>query len=292
MLKRKNKLLLESADIRPIKHMGQNFLVSEEIIEKIILEAKIKTGETILEVGPGTGNLTMALLATGAKVVAIEKDSKLVHLLISNFQFLISKKKLKVIEQDILSFDEMAIKSPYRVIANIPYYLTGKLIQKFLLSANKPSELILMVQKEVGERITAQPPKANFLSSLVQFLAETKILFKVGKENFWPQPKVDSALIKLTPYQYTPSIRSYARDTVGININNNEEFIEFLKMVFRQPRQTLFNNLRKYLVSTSQRSPAHAKLDSVFQELGFDKKIRAQNLGKEDLVNLFSLLGY
>ncbi|MBI2466097.1 MAG: ribosomal RNA small subunit methyltransferase A [Candidatus Sungbacteria bacterium] len=247
----------------PIKHRGQNFLVSPEIIEKIINSAQIKTGEIILEVGPGTGNLTEALLKSGAEVVAVEKDRSLTQLLKIKYQ----NSNIKIIEGDILKFSETKIKKPYRIIANIPYYLTGALIQKFLLSRNKPTELILMVQKEVGERLAARPPKANYLSSLVQFIAKTEILLKVGKENFWPQPKVDSVVIKLTPHQ-------------TINVET-VKFFEFLKVVFKQPRQTLFNNLRKSGLINM------AKLDATLQKLGLDKKIRPQNLDITQLQELF-----
>jgi 16S rRNA (adenine1518-N6/adenine1519-N6)-dimethyltransferase len=259
---------LQENDIKPIKHFGQNFLVSEEIIERIVSESKIKSGENILEVGPGTGNLTQALISAEANVIAVEKDSKLVHLLISNFQFLISKQKLKVVEQDILSFDETRVKSPYRVIANIPYYLTGKLIQKFLLSSNKPSELILMVQKEVAERITSIPPKANFLSSFIQFLAKTEVLFKVGKDNFWPKPEVDSAIIRIIPQNWPENI-------------DLDSYIDFLHNAFKQPRQTLFNNLKK------TNSAKLGELENIFNKLGFDKKIRGHNLDVQQLLELF-----
>ena len=221
---------LQEKDLKPIKHFGQNFLVSEEIIERIISEAKIKNGENILEVGPGTGNLTEALLKAGAEVVAVEKDEELVQLLNSKPQ--ITNYKLKIINQDILSFNETTLASPYRVIANIPYYLTGKLIQKFLLSANKPLELILMLQKEVAERIAAEPPKANFLSSFVQFMAKTEVLFMVNKDNFWPKPEVDSAIIRIIPQNWPKYI-------------DLDKYIAFLHNAFKQPRQTLFNNLKK-----------------------------------------------
>ena len=275
----KTKKELKEKDIKPVKHLGQNFLINKEIIEKIISAAQIKAGETILEVGPGTGNLTEGLLGVGAEVTAIEKDKNLASLL----KLKIKKQKLKIIEGDILKFNETAIKNPYRVIANIPYYLTGALIQKFLLSKNLPKELMLMIQKEVGERITARPPKANFLSSLTQFLAESEILFKVGKENFWPQPKVDSVLIKLTPFSYlNKSLRSF--DFIKIEKEKREEFIKFLRVVFRQPRQTLFNNLRKSGTIPPDR------LGTVFSQLEFNKKIRPQNLDQEKLIKLFSLL--
>ncbi len=273
---------LQEKDLKPIKHFGQNFLVSEEIIERIISKAKIKNGENILEVGPGTGNLTEALLKAGAEVVAVEKDEELVQLLNSKPQ--ITNYKLKIINQDILSFNETTLASPYRVIANIPYYLTGKLIQKFLLSANKPSELILMLQKEVAERIAAEPPKANFLSSFVQFMAKTEVLFMVNKDNFWPKPEVDSAIIKLTPQPFSMSLRSYAHAKDFDEMGEVREYIDFLHNVFKQPRQTLFNNLKK--TNTAKQE----ELENIFKQLKFDKKIRAQNLNKENLLELHKLL--
>ena len=280
-LKIENKKILKESGLEPIKHAGQNFLVSEEIIEKIISEAKIKKGETILEVGPGTGNLTKSLTDAGANVLAIEKDKNLSQVLISNFQFPISKKILNVVNEDILKFDEAKIKKPYRIIANIPYYLTGHLIQKFLLSRNKPAEMIIMVQKEVGERISAKPPKMNFLSSLVQYLAEVEILFPVKKENFWPQPKVDSVILKLIPHQRLTSLRSYARETFGFGDIKNREFIEFLKIVFKQPRQTLFNNLRRGGVKNSE---------EIIDQLDLPKNVRGQNLNLESLLKIFAYL--
>ena len=280
----KTKQELKQRNIKPIKHRGQNFLISQEIIKKIIDSAQIKAGEVVLEIGPGTGNLTEALLKAGAEVVAVEKDENLFQLLKLKSQ----NPNLKIIEGDILKFDETQIKPPYRVLANIPYYLTGALIQKFLLSPNRPSQMILMTQKEVGERITARPPRANYLSSLVQFLADAEILFGVKKENFWPQPKVDSVIIKLTPHLISTSLRSYAHAKSAKVKKDVEKYIDFLKVIFRQPRQTLFNNLRKSGLANADKD----KLDLAFQELGLDKKIRPQNLNQQQLIKLFSFLGY
>lgn len=268
MDKSQTKKELTDAGLQPIKHRGQNFLVSEEIINKIIAAAIIKRGEMILEVGPGTGNLTKSLIDSGAEVLAIEKDEKLSQLLITNFQFPISNKNLKIINEDILIFDETEIKKHYRVIANIPYYLTGPLIQKFLFSKNRPTEMILMVQKEVGERITAQPPKMNYLAALIQSESKAKILFYVSKENFWPQPKVDSVIISIIPQK--------TRVLSGLK--------DFLKIIFKQPRQTLFNNLRK------NSSIEKEKLEKKFDELGLGKNIRAQNLNMAQLRKIFTLI--
>lgn len=255
---------LEEKGLHPVKHKGQNFLVSSETIEKIIKEVKIKKDEIVLEVGPGTGNLTKALLEAGAEVITVEKDHNLSEVMKSKFK----NQKSKIIEKDILKFDENSLKNPYRIIANIPYYLTGKLIQKFIFSKNKPSELILMVQKEVGERITATPPKANYLSSLVQHFADAKMLFKVKKENFWPQPEVDSAIISIKPKKET-------------GISDPERYVDFLKHTFKQPRQTLFNNLRKSGLANSN------DLEKLFQKIKIDKNMRPQNLDSKKLIEIF-----
>ncbi|MBI4120271.1 MAG: ribosomal RNA small subunit methyltransferase A [Parcubacteria group bacterium] len=261
---------LKSRHLSPVKYHGQHFLISGAVVKKIIAAANLEPGERVLEIGPGTGVLTRALLEAGAKVIAVEKDESLTRLLISNFQFPISKKRLTITIGDILQFDETKIKKPYKIVANIPYYITGPIIQKFLFSKNPPREMVLMVQKEVGQRIAARPPKANYLSSLVQSFAETKVLFKVKRDCFWPRPKVDSAVIKITP---SPSSRQpkFA----------SENFIEFLKIVFRQPRQTLWNNLRR-----SKTIPAD-KLEAAFKKLGLDKNIRGQNLDQQQLKSLF-----
>ncbi len=194
-MKIKTKKELKENNLEPVKHRGQNFLISEEFLKKIIDSAKLKKGETVLEVGPGTGNLTEVLIETGVNIIAIEKDKNLADLL----KLKMKNEKLKIVEADILKFDESAIAENYKIVANIPYYLTGQLIQKFLLSSNPPQKMILMVQKEVGERITANPPRTSYLSSLIQYLGQTKLLFGVGKENFWPVPKVDSVIIQITP---------------------------------------------------------------------------------------------
>lgn len=256
---------LANKGIKPINHRGQNFLISPAVIKNIIRSAQIKTGETILEVGPGTGNLTRALLEAGARVIAVEKDHDLVELLKLKIQI----SNLKIIERDILKYDETTIKEPYRIIANIPYYLTGKLIQKFLLSNNKPVEMILMVQKEVGERITARPPQANYLSSLVSFLAKTEILFKVGQENFWPKPKVDSVIIRIA----TRDMRHVTREMV-------QEFIKFLRIAFKQPRQTLFNNLTRGGFDKKT-------VENILKDFGLAKNTRAQTLSVSELLKIF-----
>lgn len=281
MGKLQTKKELEIKNIKPIKYRGQNFLVSKTVLKKIISAAEIKSGETVLEVGAGTGNLTEKLLTVAGQVIAIEKDKNLIALLNDKFQPRRSdiivggrgsdpkaSEKLKIIEGDILKFDEKTIKKPYKIVANIPYYLTGKLIQKFLLSDNSPEEMILMIQKEVAERLTARPPRANYFSSLAQTFGEIKKLFGVKKENFWPKPKVDSAVVKIIPNKDS-------------GINNPENFMEFLRTVFRQPRQTLYNNLRKSGKYQTE------KIKNALATFGLPENIRPQNLDAQTIKKLF-----
>jgi len=236
--------------------------------------AQIKTGEVVLEIGPGTGNLTEELLKSGAQVIAIEKDRDLIKLLLAKtknereFAIADSCINLKIIEKDILEFDENQIKTNYKIVANIPYYITGPIIQKFLRSASPPTEMILLVQKEVGERICAQPPRANYLSSIIQSMSEVKLLFGVKKENFWPKPKVDSVVIKITPLDIKHSMFDM------------ESFIGFLKTVFRQPRQTLANNLKRGKLTKET-------IDNIFIKLKIPKNTRPQNLDCEKLMRMF-----
>ncbi len=272
--------------LKPNKHKGQHWLISKKYLKKIVESAQINPGEVILEIGPGTGNLTEELLKSEAQIIAIEKDRDLIKFLLTKLspvpltktktlhEFAIANScinasaDLQIIEGDILKFDETKINPPYKIVANIPYYITGPIIQKFLRSANPPTEMILLVQKEVGERICAQPPRANYLSALVQSLAETKLLFGVKKENFWPKPKVDSVVIKITP--------------LGIkhSVFDMESFMDFLKMVFKQPRQTLANNLKRGKL-------AKETIDNVFIKLKIPKNTRPQNLDCEKLMRMF-----
>ena len=279
--RRNNKLSPKPSGLNPIKHLGQHFLISSSVVKKIIAAANIRPGETVLEIGPGTGVLTQALVVAGAVVIAVEKDRGLAEMLKTKmFEIFkienllkIENCKLKIIVKDILRFNEIQIGKPYKIVANIPYYITGPIIQKFLFSKNPPTEMVLMVQKEVGQRITAQPPRANYLSSLVQSLAEAKMLFKVKKENFWPRPKVDSAVIRI--------VTSDKRQGTS---GEKQEYVEFLKVIFKQPRQTLWNNLRR-----AKTIPAD-NLENVLKELGLEKNMRGQNLNQWQLAAIFQNL--
>jgi 16S rRNA (adenine1518-N6/adenine1519-N6)-dimethyltransferase len=207
---------------QPKKVLGQNFLTDLNIIRKFVEIANLSKKDTVLEIGPGHGALTKELVLKAKRVIAIEKDEllakELKELNIAN---------LEIIDGDALKTEEL--KGPYKVVANIPYYLTSVLIRKLLTGKNKPKEIVLMIQKEVAERICSKPPKMNILAVSVNYYATPKIITRVSRNCFWPKPKVDSAIIKIIPNK---------------NKKENEDlFFKIVKSGFSSPRKQLLNNL-------------------------------------------------
>ncbi len=179
------------------KSLGQHFLHDAYYLALIVEAAEVTAGERILEIGPGEGVLTRELLAHGAVVTAIEKDRRLIPLLEETFAKEISEKKLFLIESDVLELDAAAlIASPYKLVANIPYYITGAIMEKFLSSESQPSTMTLLVQREVAERI-ARGPKESILSLSVKAYGEPKYVKTVPAGAFSPPPEVDSAIITI-----------------------------------------------------------------------------------------------
>lgn len=260
------KMQREIIMFHPKKHLGQNFLKNPQIVEKIIKASEITKDDTIIEIGPGTGILTEQLVKTGAKVFAIEKDFDLIRKLKKNIG---SPKNLKIIHQDALWFDLSTFNS-YKVIANIPYQITSPLIRKFLEAENKPELMVLMVQLEVAERITARPgsSKRGLLTLMVEFYALSEILFKVSRQEFYPVPKVDSAVIKIVPY-LKPHSRSEGKQV------QPELFFKIVKAGFASKRQQIHNSLAATL-----RLPKDQMRD-ILLRAKIDPVLRAEDLTLE-----------
>jgi len=257
--------------LKPDHSKGQNFLVEEEFFDTAISAAKIKPADTILEVGPGLGFLTEKLAKISQKVIAVELDKKLADWLRTK---LITRKinNVEVINDDILKIkDDFFAGLNYKIVANLPYNITSIFLRKFLTAKNKPQSLVLMLQKEVAERIVAIVPQMSILALSVQFYAEAEIISVVPAEAFWPRPKVNSALIKivLKPLAALPQI-------------NHDLFWRLVKIGYSAKRKMLKNNLGNGL----HLSPLAVAKN--LAEIGYNAKARAQELSLEDWLNLFA----
>ncbi len=259
--------LLKKYKLKPNKRMGQNFLISQKALNKIIETADLSKKDIVLEIGPGLGILTQKLTKKTKKVIAVEKDKKIIEALkdiVKNYN------NIKIIEGDILKMQKAGwwnnLKK-YKVVANIPYYLTSPLIRSLLERENQPEEIILLVQKEVAKRICAKPPKMNLLALSVQFYSQPKIIGYVSKKSFWPQPKVDSAIIKIGQINKPKDIAI-------------EKFFQIAKIGFSGPRKQLVNNLSKGLKRKRE------EIDKILIECGLDAKIRPGNLSVFNWINL------
>ena len=224
---------LKRYNIKPNKLMGQNFLMPGKIADDIINALSIRGNDCVVEVGPGLGQLTFKLADKAGKVVAVEKDknlSKILREIIKNS----GVENIEVIEGDILkfNFESKNLKPSYKLVGNIPYYLTSFLIRKLLELELGPSVIVLMVQKEVAQRICAKPPKMSILSCAVQFYGKPEIIDYISKNNFYPKPRVDSAVLKIIP-----SVRH-------LKVDNINFFFKIVKLGFRQPRKQILNNLK------------------------------------------------
>lgn len=219
--------------IKAKKSLGQNWLVNGKIVEVMVSTAKIRQGETVLEAGPGEGVLTAAMLAAGAKVIAVEKDDRLQTILVEKFKTEIKSGQLKLIPGDVLDFDPILINQPYKIAANLPYYITGEFIKKFLTTKAKPTAMILMLQKEVAERIVAKDGKESVLSISVKVYGQPRLVQTVKRGNFRPMPKVDSAILMIDKISH----RNFRQC-------DEKKFFSMLKAGFGQKRKKLKNNLK------------------------------------------------
>ncbi len=223
------------------KSLGQNFLKSEMILKKIVETGNIQEGETVLEIGPGKGALTQKLLASNCQLIAIEKDNDLYDFLKTKFEKEISSGQLNLIHGDVLEFNTESYKlkaGSYKLIANIPYNITGAILKKFLTETNQPESMVLMVQHEVAQRILAKDGKESILSISVKAYGEPKMITKVDKRFFSPAPKVNSAVI---------AINHISRKTFENKGLNEEKFWEIVKNGFAHKRKKLTSNLKNVL---------------------------------------------
>lgn len=220
----------------PKKSLGQNFLTNPRIVEKIIETADLTGSETVIEVGPGFGILTEELLKHAKKVIAIEKDARLFEILQEKFKNQIDSGKLELIHADALKFPPP--KEPYAWIANIPYSITSPLLDHFIREnpENLPQRAVLLVQKEVAQKLCAKHPKMNVLALHVQTFGNPEIIADVSRANFKPAPKVDSAIIRIE-FPKTPKIPELKTKA------DYEKYFSLIHKAFSQKRKMLRRTL-------------------------------------------------
>ena len=259
------KDLLKKHRTGPEKYLGQHFILSKKSLAKMITAAEIKKNDTIIEIGPGLGTLTQELAKTGAKIIAIEKDLKMISILKETQA---DYQNIKIIQADARKLSILRIDSlkRYKIVANLPYNAATFLIRQWLESKNPPELMVLMIQKEVAQRITAKSPYSNLLAISVQFYADVKIINYVKKESFWPKPKVNAAIIKIVPKKMTV-LRAIA---------NRQSFFKVVKAGFSQPRKQLLGNLSKKLKLSRE------KLIEIFRNSNILSTARAENLSLDE----------
>ncbi len=238
------KRILHRYGLRARKGLGQHFLVDETYLDMIVEAADLSQKDTVVEVGPGLGILTGELLRSAGAVYAVELDKSLAKLL---RQRLGSRQNLHIVVDDVLKVDLsqlLGAEQEYKVVANLPYYITSPVLHYFMDSAHHPSRMVVMVQREVGEAMAATPPDMSVLSVSIQMRSIPSIVAHVPSDRFYPQPKVDSVIVLLQMRSEPP-----------VKVENPEHFMGLVRCGFSSPRKTLRNSLAHGL----QKKPAEVE---------------------------------
>jgi len=268
------KSLLKKHKTYSSKRLGQNFLIKKTVLEEIIKAANLSPEDIVLEIGPGIGNLTQEIVKKVKKVITVEKDKKMVEILKETLK---DFKNIEIIQKDILKLNFQFPKK-YKIVANLPYYITSPVIRMFLESLNPPKLMVLMVQKEVAERICASPPKMSLLAVSVQFYGKPEIVSLVSKKSFWPSPKVDSAILRIAPLINTNK-----------RLVDTDLFFKVVKAGFSHPRKQLVNNLLA-LDLLNEVKLNKEKIKSWLLENRIKFSQRAETLNIKDWINLTKTL--
>lgn len=276
---RETKTILSKYGLRANKRFGQNFLVNDNILDNIVDVADINENELVIEIGPGLGNLTNYILKRATYSLLVEIDQNMIKVLTDRFK---NEKNYKLISMDILkvNIDEEIKKieeeknitfKNVKVVANLPYYITTPIIFKLLQDSTRITEVVVMVQKEVAQRMVAKCNTKDYgiLTLMVKYLSEANISFLVPKESFIPAPNVTSAIIIL-------------KKNKRYTVENEEIFINLVHSAFAQRRKTMINSL----FSTKFNNFTKGELIELFNKLGIDGNVRAEQLEIEDFIRI------
>jgi len=251
------------------KSLGQHWLRDRDVLAHIATSAELTPEDTVLEIGPGLGTLTSELLRRAGKVVAVEYDGELARKLPAQFP----GKNLEVIHSDILKFDLSTLPPDYKVVANVPYYITSKIIQMLMTAANKPSIAVLLVQKEVAERLAAKPGDMSILAVSAQVFADVTLGNVVKAELFTPPPKVDSQVVILRTHQ-TPFFTDI----------NESDFFRVVKAGFSSKRKKLRSSLAGGLKLSK------TEIEIILNKANINPDVRAEALNLDAWVRLTNVV--
>jgi len=259
-----DRTLLGQHAINPKKSLGQNFLHDPNTLDKIVELAQLGPGAQVLEIGPGTGNLTQILAQQAARVVAVELDDRLLPLLAQRFS---DQPHVQVVHGDILELDLTTLvgDTPYSVVANLPYYITSAILRRLLEQAPRPQRIVITVQREVAERIVAEPGDMSLLAVSVQFYGRPELAMRLKPAVFWPRPDVESAVITID-----------VADQPLVDVPDDTLFFRVVRAGFSQKRKQLRNSISGGLqISKQQSSELLATAD-------VDQRRRAETLSLEE----------
>lgn len=271
------RFLMKKFNISANKGLGQNFLIDDEVVEKIVDASCITSGDLVIEIGPGLGTLTSKLLECAGKVICIELDNRMINVLKERFKAynnfdIINKDVLKVNLQELIQKEKTGKIKNAKIVANLPYYITTPIIMKLLEERLDIESITVMVQKEVAERLIAKPGTnlSGAITYAISYYTEPEKIIDVSKEAFLPAPKVDSMVIKLNV------LKEHT-----VKVVNEEKMFEIIKLAFMQRRKTLINSL-----ANSGKMGSKEQIEETIEKIGLDKKIRGENLTLEDFAKL------
>jgi len=270
--------IMRAHGLRPRKELGQNFLIDRAALDAVADAARVRPGETVLEIGPGIGTLTGELAARGADVVAVELDENMARVVEARA---VARRNVRVVRGNILHLDLATIAPPdrpYKVVANIPYYITAPILRLFLETSHKPTSIVLMIQREVAERLAATGAapgdRLSILGVTTQFYARVEVVRVVPAAAFMPPPEVESAIVRLTPHA-TPCLA----------VDDPARFFALVKAGFGEKRKQLHNALVRGLPHI----PA-ADVDAALASCGIERTRRAETLNLDEWGTLYAQL--
>jgi len=265
----KTREICQMFEIKPSHTKGQNFLINEKIYDDLVKAAELGPEDTVLEIGPGLGFLTTKLAERVKRVVAVELDDKLASYLKTGFAAR-DTANVEIVNSDILRFNpETLAGEKYKIVANLPYNISSIFLRQFLSANARPELMVLMLQKEVAERIAAAPPDMSILAVSVQYYSDPEIVREVKAGNFWPEPKVDSVIIKI-------NVRAENHSTA-----EDKLFFRLVRTGFSSKRKMLKNNLAAGLKIKA------SEAEEILVASGFDPKIRAEDLSLANWQKIF-----